>query len=467
MDVARWRSGWLVAWTAGLAVGSVGSASAKPPVENVCVPASNGAEWCGDGGPARRAGVIHPSSLDVLPDGTVVIFENGTASQGRFAIVRAVTPDGVIHRIAGTGQAGESDGGGRALNARVAADSTIAARPDGSFLIAEREGNRIRQVTPDGRIDTVAGTGARGTSGDGGPARAATLDRPLSVSTTPDGGYVVADADGRIRRIAPDGTISTFATVKPRSLGGFPLLTLTAVANGDIVVGNGKVVVELSPHGAARTLFTVPRRDDQDDWVAAVAQAADGRILVTTARGFLLRIEPNGQATRLAGTTGFRCHFPPDGAPAARLTLASPDDLAVAPDGGILVADWENHRVRRIGPDGAQSLFAGGTGSRSGGSCGFGAGETDMDYWQILRITAVRMSHSRVTIRVLSTLPGRVKLAFRHGGRVVVRATRTIRAGTFRLALPGHFPSGRYQISLSGRSPTGLTGRTSHPGSVG
>jgi hypothetical protein len=91
----------------------------------------------------------------------------------------------------------------------------------------------------------------------------------------------------------------------------------------------------------------------------------------------LLRLEADGRTTRLAGTTDDGCHYPRDGGPATGLTLALALDLAVAADGGVLVADWPNARVRRIGPDGSQSLFAGGAESGRGGGMWVRRGETD------------------------------------------------------------------------------------------
>ena len=382
-------------------------------------------------------------------------------------MVREVTPDGIIQRVAGTGEAGESGDGGPARAARIAMHSTLAGLPDGSFLIAEADASRVRRVTVDGRIETVAGTGARGFSGDGGPAAAARLDQPASVSTTLDGGYVVVDGgDGRIRRIAPDGTISTIGAVKPRNLAGASLLRIAALGDGDVAVTDGRTVRRLTPGGSASTLWTIPPAANGEDFITSVAQAADGRVLATTAGGLLLAINADGRTTRLAGTTGFHCHYPPDGGPAARLTLAFPDDLAVSADGSIFVADWENSRVRRLAPDGSQSLVAGGEGSRSGGTCGFGAGGTDTDYWYVFNIDHVRMSHSQLRFETVSSFPGTVRITVRRAGRVALRVTRHIQAGRFTVVVPVHFGAGRYLIFLAGRSPTGLTSQTGAEASV-
>ena len=84
--------------------------------------------------------------------------------------------------------------------------------PDGSLYIADSHNNRIRRVAPDGTISTVAGNGTSGFSGDGGPASAASLNDPSGVAVGPDGSLYIADSfNGRIRWVAPNGIISTVA----------------------------------------------------------------------------------------------------------------------------------------------------------------------------------------------------------------------------------------------------------------
>jgi hypothetical protein len=88
----------------------------------------------------------------------------------------------------------------------------VAALPDGGFLVAEYEGHRVRRVSADGVITRVAGTGSVGFSGDGGAATAAQLNKPVGVSTTPDGGFLIGDSlNGRVRKVSADGTIATVA----------------------------------------------------------------------------------------------------------------------------------------------------------------------------------------------------------------------------------------------------------------
>ncbi|HEX2203406.1 MAG TPA: carboxypeptidase regulatory-like domain-containing protein, partial [Longimicrobium sp.] len=161
----------------------------------------------GDGGPADSAYLSIPYAVTVAPDGSVYI---GDAGQNR---VRKVTPDGIITTVAGTGEYGFSGDGGAAADARLASPWGVTVGPDGSLYISDTYNHRVRRVTPDGIITTIAGTGVAGFSGDGGPAIAAQLDRPADrVGFGPDGSVYIPDSDNyRVRRVAPDGTITTVA----------------------------------------------------------------------------------------------------------------------------------------------------------------------------------------------------------------------------------------------------------------
>jgi hypothetical protein len=97
----------------------------------------------------------------------------------------------------------------------------VAALPDGGFLVAEYEGQRIRRVSATGIISRVAGTGAAGFSGDGGAATAARLNKPVDVSATPDGGFLIGDSlNGRVREVSANGTIATVAGSGTRGYAG-------------------------------------------------------------------------------------------------------------------------------------------------------------------------------------------------------------------------------------------------------
>jgi serine/threonine-protein kinase len=84
--------------------------------------------------------------------------------------------------------------------------------PDGSLYVADAGAHRVRRVDPAGIITTVAGVGERGCTGDGGPATAAALAAPSGLAVGPEGSLYIADAsNNRIRRVTPDGRITTYA----------------------------------------------------------------------------------------------------------------------------------------------------------------------------------------------------------------------------------------------------------------
>jgi sugar lactone lactonase YvrE len=161
----------------------------------------------GDDGYARAALFQSLTALVVGPDGSVFV------SDGEANRVRVIRPDGSIRAYAGDGQPDDGGDGGPAVQAHLNAPAELALDADGDLYIADRRNHRIRRVdAATGVIETVAGTGEGGLSGDGGPATAARLQLPGGVAVGPRGELYVSDTDNhRIRRVDPDGTITTFA----------------------------------------------------------------------------------------------------------------------------------------------------------------------------------------------------------------------------------------------------------------
>ena len=155
------------------------------------------AEHSGDGGPATAAGTFGARAVKVGADGTVYILERQGSS------LRAVDPrTGIISTIAGTTARGYSGDGGPALAAVFDAPKEMAIDRDGSLLIVDTENHAIRRI--DHRtfiVSNIAG-GRQGTGGDGGPATAAGLDRPHGAVVGPDGGIYIGDTNNhRVRKV--------------------------------------------------------------------------------------------------------------------------------------------------------------------------------------------------------------------------------------------------------------------------
>jgi trimeric autotransporter adhesin len=124
--------------------------------------------------------------------------------------ILGVYPDGRLATIAGSGLAGFSGDGGRATAARLHAPWGLAVDQKDNLYIADTANHRIRKVAPDGRITTVAGVGTPGFSGDGGAATAAQLDRPIGLAVDNQGDLFIVDSlNGRVRKVDPDGVIRT------------------------------------------------------------------------------------------------------------------------------------------------------------------------------------------------------------------------------------------------------------------
>lgn len=151
-----------------------------------------------------------------LPDGSILFTRDDAIDRRR--------PDGSIVRVAGTGRpgAGASGDGGPATAADIGLVHGLTRFPDGSIVFGTDQ-HRVRRVAPDGTITTVAGTGEFGFGGDGGPATAAQLRFPSDTLPMPDGGFLIADTyNGRVRRVGADGIITTVAGVdKPEISDSF------------------------------------------------------------------------------------------------------------------------------------------------------------------------------------------------------------------------------------------------------
>jgi sugar lactone lactonase YvrE len=160
----------------------------------------------GDGGAATSAKLDSPSGLAVGTDGSIYIADSGNNR------VRKVSPDGTITSVAGTGKPDVSGDGGLAVEAGLSEPSAVAVADDGTVYVASD--NQVRRVTPDGRISLFAGSrdDESGFSGDGGPALSALLDGVTALALDRNGNLFVSDSgNDRVRKIGTDGIIATVA----------------------------------------------------------------------------------------------------------------------------------------------------------------------------------------------------------------------------------------------------------------
>ena len=240
-------------------------------------------------------------------------------------------PTVISRRWPGEGDVNFFGDGGPATHAQLDSPQGVLALPDGGLLVSDTANNKVRRVRPDGSIATAAGTGRPAFGGDAGPATAAALHLPIGLAVLPDGGYLIADAGSdRVRRVLPDGRIVT-------------------------VAGNGRHRFAGDGGPAVAASLSCPE---------GLAVLRDGGFLIAdSGNNRVRRVWPDGHISTVAGSGSVG--FSGDGGPATTAKLRWPQAVAVLPDGGFLVADTFNNRVRCVFPDGRIRSIAG-NGRRSG-----------------------------------------------------------------------------------------------------
>ncbi len=288
--------------------------------------------FSGDGGPATGAAISGPAGIAVDRNGSVYFSDNGNFRVRKIA-------NGAITTVAGNGgfsaTSNFKDGPGTTVS--LAGPGGLALDAAGNLYIADSyqvgDNQRVRRLSTTGNLTTVAGTGMLGFSGDGASATAAALNRPLAVAVDSAGNLYIADSgNGRVRRVNSFGVISTAA-----GNGGF----------GE--AGDGGPAVNAS--------FKNP--------VAVAVDGARNTYVVDTLGQRVRKIDPSGVITTIAGTG--EAGFTGDGGPAVNASLNAPNGVAADSAGNVYIADTGNVRIRRIGPDGTITTFAGGGASAADG----------------------------------------------------------------------------------------------------
>jgi sugar lactone lactonase YvrE len=209
-------------------------------------------DFSGDSGPAISAQLCYPYNLTV--DGAGNVFVADTYR------VRRISPDGTITAVAGNGTSGYSGDGGPAIDAQLTYAAGVAVDGAGNLYILDIF--RIRKVSPDGTITTVAGNGTYGYSGDGGPAIDAQMSAGAAGAAVDGAGNLFFLDSGRIRKVSPDGIVTTMAGNGKNSPGdGGPAANAqvnalgVAVDNvGNLFIADGSRVRKISPDGIITTI---------------------------------------------------------------------------------------------------------------------------------------------------------------------------------------------------------------------
>lgn len=272
----------------------------------------NGAAYySGDGGPAIEAQLVYPAGVAVDVSGNLYIADLSNV------VRKVVAATGVITTLAGTGAAGYSGDGGPAVDARLNGPAGMAVDSSGNLFIADSGNNVVRKVTAaTGIVSTVAGNGGAGYSGDGGPASSAALHAPHGVAVDSSGNLFIADTgNAAIRKIAAaTGIVTTVAGDGAAGYsgdGGAAVKATLSLPSGIAVDGSGNLYIADTQNNAIRK--------------------------VVAATGIITTVAGNGGA----GYSG-------DGGPATSAEFNTPQDVAVDASSNLYIADELNYVIRKV-----------------------------------------------------------------------------------------------------------------------
>jgi uncharacterized protein (TIGR03437 family) len=318
------------------------------------------AGFSGDGGPATAAQLNLPYGLAADLAGYVYVADLGNDR------VRRIGPDGVITTVAGNGNRGSSGDGGAATSAQLLTPRNVAVDAAGNLYFSEFEGHRVRKVTPDGRISTVAGTGVAGFRGDGGSAVNAQLAFPAGLAVDRLGALYIADSQNqRVRKILAGGVISTVVGGSPSTALLTPLALAVDVAGNLYVADTSNIVRCYTAAGRwTNVAGTGQPGFSGDGGPPAAAQltvahdlAVDLNGALYIADGVRIRKVGNGKIQTVAGD-GY-VHAIGDGGLATDAMLSQPFAIVLNGAGSLYIADTGTQRVRQVLPTGVIQTLAG------------------------------------------------------------------------------------------------------------
>ena len=253
----------------------------------------------------------YPNGIALDPSGKYLL----VADQQGHRVARVEIATGAITTLAGTGTPGSTGDGGPAIAASLRLPSGVIQDAQGNVYIADFGNNRVRMIDPSGKISTLAGAGKLENTEDGGPAWKAKLTRPFAVALDRAGNLIISEFGGkRIRKVDSSGTITTLAYEQGSGPGLGAVTGLAFDANGDLLLA------------------------DQFNF----------RIRKLTTEGTLVTVAGSGKGA-----------YGGDGGPALEADLSYPSGVATDSEGNIYVADQDGNRIRKITPDGIIRTLAG------------------------------------------------------------------------------------------------------------
>jgi len=326
-----------------------------------------------DSGPASTAMLNRPSGIAVDLIGNLYL-----ADQFNYRL-RKIGTNGGIAPIAGNGARSFSVNGGAASGAQLDQPKALAMDAAGNLYIADGNNCRVRKVSPNGTITTIAGTGAPGYSGDNGPATGAQLAYQLGIAVSPAGELYIADSfNHRVRKVALNGIITTVAgTGSPGYSGDGGPATSAQVNNINGVALDFDGTLYIADYGNYRIrkvvngIITTVAGTGVSGYSGDRGQAASAQISTTWGMALdgtgnlyfsdylnhRIRKVSNGIITTVAGSGAYGAAG--DGGLALSAQLAYPTGLAVDPTGNFYLVDSDNYSIRKVSSSGVINTIAG------------------------------------------------------------------------------------------------------------
>jgi uncharacterized protein (TIGR03437 family) len=344
----------------------------------ITVAGDGAAAFSGDGGQAALAALNQPRGMALDQSGNIYFADVANSR------VRMIAVNGTITTVAGTGVAGYSGDGGPATAAMLNQPQGVLIDAAGNLYIADTQNRRIRMINNVGNINTVAGTGVQGFSGDGGPALQAMIWQPVDLAVDTNGSIYFADSSAqRIRKIATNGIITTVAGNGTAGYGGDNVAATASELNFPVSValdGSNNVYIADANNFRIRmvngsgTITTVAGNGSEGfsgdggsatsamlNYPSGIRAGSPGTFYIADAENNRVRVVTNGTIATVAGSGNNS--FSGDGGPALSATLNNPWSVALDAAGNLLIGDSANNRIREVflAAIGPPSLFANGT----------------------------------------------------------------------------------------------------------
>jgi hypothetical protein len=320
---------------------AVGLLLAGPGLRVVPVPIAGAAQENKTDGPCGTT-ALPPADVMIAADRSGNVF----LSERTKHTVLKIAPDGKVTTVAGTGTRGSSGDGGPATAAALGTVSGLVADAAGNLFIAETGSPRIRKVTPSGTITTVAGNGAAKVSGDGGPAAAASLCSPIGLAVDGAGNLFIASGTG----VGEDSMLAGDYRVRKVTPAG----VITTFAGTGAIPWRPSMVESALVDGDRATANPISPRN--------IAADASGNLYLSGHR-IVYKVTPAGSVTRFAGKAaepGETPRYPGDGKPAVTAIFLSIGGLTVDSSGNLII--WENssdgYDIRKVSPAGIITTVA-------------------------------------------------------------------------------------------------------------